>query len=410
MLLQRSRQEMLEVVFSYVEKSFFYKKKYSEITIKKFIDIPFLSKTEILQDQNFFPPYGTNLCCPEEDIVRVHRTSGTTNAPLLIALTKSDLDIVVDIGSNLFKRIGIDKKSTIVNCLSYNMWMGGYTDHQSLEKTGATVIPFGVGHTDSLISLLQNFKGASLHCTPSYLKVIKEKLSSVGLCPKDLNLSNGFFGAEGGLQNKEFRNKIEDEWGIDAYNANYGISEVISIMGAECEMKNGLHFGATEALYIELVDEYLIPVKISSGVKGELVITHLRKEAQPLIRYRTGDIIQISSIGDCSCGFSGITFSVAGRVDDMLVIKGVNFFPESIRGILSQYIELSGLYKIIISNDDTVESIKILVERGNDVFNEDILRDSLLHEIKSRLNISVGLEFTYKIEYLGNKMKIVEWV
>lgn len=410
MLEQIEKEELLGVVNGYVSKSEFYQEKYSALSVDDFESIPFVTKQELLEDQQNKAPFGSNLCVDKSEILRIHRTSGTTNKPLLIALTKNDIDTVTDIGAELFRLTGMNERDTVINCLNYNMWMGGYTDHQSMEKTGAAVIPFGTGNTDNLISLMQDLHEASIHCTPSYLSVIKKKLSAMDMSPKDLGLKNGFFAAEGGIENKSFRGKIEKEWEINAYNANYGLSEVISILGSECNKRDGLHFGALSALYVELVDKDLNTIDIVDGAEGELVITHLKKEAQPLIRYRTGDIFKIISVNSCSCGFKGFKFKISGRIDDMVVIKGVNFFPQSIRSILSKHREFSGVYKVVVSKQEPIDSVKIVVELKVTETDLEELHVDLVHEIKSQLNISVELEFVEQLEFSGNKMKLLERV
>lgn len=409
MLNNISHSELINIIDKYIKKSDFYKNKYKHVDVSQLHNIPFLTKRELLEDQEINPPYGSNLCC--ENIKRVHRTSGTTNKPLLIALSERDLDIVTDVGSDLFKLTGMNANDTVINCLNYNMWMGGFTDHVSMEKTGATVIPFGVGHTDNLIELIKSLHGCSLHCTPSYLKVINKKLENHDLKPKDLKLEKGFLGAEGGLQNKSFRAKIENLWGIEAINANYGISEVISMLGAECKERVGLHFGAEDFLYVEMVDENLNVLEIDDGVEGELVVTHLQKEAQPLIRYRTGDIIKIISLDKCVCGGKGFRFKIAGRVDDMLVVKGVNFFPESIRDIVNKYKECNGIYKVIATKQEPIEKIKVVIGVVNESDLVSLsLKDSLSKNIKEKLNVSADIELTDEVEFTGNKFKIIERV
>lgn len=410
MLKQINHNKLLEIIDTYVLNSDFYQNKYKNIKISNIQNVPFLTKNELIEDQKKYPPFGSNLSSKLDKIVRIHKTSGTTNKPYLIALTKSDLKIITKIGSKLFKLTGMKEQDIVINCLNYNMWMGGYTDHQSLEKAGVIVVPFGTGNTDNLISLMQELNGSSIHCTPSYLGVIKEKLLKLKITPKELKLKNGYFAAEGGLENKKFRKKIEKEWGISAYNANYGLSEVVSILGAECQNKNGLHFGALDVLYLELIDKNLNSIKIKKGAIGELVVTHLKKEAQPLIRYKTGDIFEVLSLKVCNCGFKGLTFKLSGRIDNMIVIKGINFFPESIRSIITNYSNCSGIYKVIVSKKEPVEMIKVLIELNSFNLNIEEFRQKLFKDIKEKLNVSVIIEFVNKIEFVGNKMKILERV
>lgn len=410
MLKQIGRMELTAVVNAYISMSPFYQDKYGLVEHDDFEALPFLSKHELLEDQKKYPPFGTNLACSQEEIIRIHRTSGTTNSPLLIAMTETDLQQVTNIGTALFKLVGMCTQDTVFNCLNYNMWMGGYTDHQSMEGTGAAIVPYGTGYTDSLIELICKMPDSSIHCTPSYLSVIKDKLVKRGLKPRDLKLRNGFFGAEAGLGNPEFRKKIENEWGIEAFNANYGISEVISILGAECSEKDGLHFGASEALYLELLNSDMELIPITPGAKGELVVTHLKKQAQPLIRYRTGDIFEIISLDSCACQFKGFKFSISGRVDQMLNIKGVNFYPESLRSIVSSYSELTGNYKVIVSKEEPINSISALIEvKQKSSIHEELLT-RLIKEIKVSHNVSFEIILTEKIDFVGNKSKLLERV
>ena len=338
-------KELWEIVQNYIKRSEFYSCRYAGVEIREFSDIPLIDKKDLLQDQAQYPPFGKNLCVDRNKIARIHRTSGTTTSPLLLALTKNDIDTVIKAGSLALKTAGMGPGDIVVNCMNYNMWMGGFMDHQSMEATGAAVVPYGVGHTENLINLLLEIEGACLHSTPSYLEVIKRVLSEkFGKKPIDLGIKKGFFGGESGMQNSDFRMKIEDEWGMKAMNANYGLSEAISILGAECKQQDGLHITAEPFLHLELVStdtEVPQSIPLQPGAIGELVVTTLYKEAQPLIRYRIGDIIEVISIEPCKCGESSFRFKVVGRRDDMLVIKGINFYPESIRSIITSYSECS---------------------------------------------------------------------
>jgi phenylacetate-CoA ligase len=406
-------QKIWEIVQSYIKKSDFYSSRYAGLEIHGFSDIPLIDKKDLLQDQAQYPPFGKNLCVDRNRIARIHRTSGTSTNPLLLALTKNDLDIVIKAGSAALKTAGMGPGDIVVNCMNYNMWMGGFMDHQSMEATGAAVVPYGVGHTENLINLLLELEGPSLHSTPSYLEVIKRVLAEkFGKSPIELGIKKGFFGGESGMQNPDFRMKIEEEWGMKAMNANYGLSEVISILGAECEQHDGLHFTAESFLHFELVStDTEVPqvIPLQPGAIGELVVTTLYKEAQPLIRYRIGDIIEVISIEPCKCGASSFRFKVVGRRDDMLVIKGINFYPESIRSIISSYSECSGNYKIQIPNTQPIAQIKVCIQaQGNEQNSK--LKETIKQEICNKFSVSPVIELVDEIKVVGNKAKLVEVV
>jgi phenylacetate-CoA ligase len=354
--------------------SSFYQKKFGTDTfgenlLQGFSQLPFTTKQELLDDQKALPPYGSNLCVHAQKIQRIHRTSGTTNTPLIVALTANDIQNTVNIGSQCFALSGLTGHDTVVHCLSYNMWMGGYTDHQSLEATGAAVIPFGVGNTSNLIETILIIKPTAIHCTPSYLAklelVMKDEFH---LKPSDLGLKLGLFGAEPGLQNNDFRQAIEDKWHITAMNANYGMADVLSMFGAECPQRTGLHFMGNDVLYPELIDQTnAMPLFIKEGAVGELVLTNLTREAQPVVRYKTNDIVKILSVGKCACGHDGFRFEIVGRSDDMVTVKGVNVFLSAIERIIYEKINIfTGVYQAHINKQTPVDRVLLKIEKRKD--------------------------------------------
>jgi phenylacetate-CoA ligase len=360
---------LTQIKYAY-ERSGLYKNKYRTIdienfSIEEFSELPFTDKREIVEDQTTYPPYGSNLCAALTQLSRIHKTSGTTGKAIIIALTATDVKNVVKAGSSCFSASGLTAKDTVVHCLNYCMWAGGYTDHQSLEATGATVIPFGVGNSEELINMILTLKPNAIHCTPSYLsrleQILKEKFNKE---PKYLGLTLGLFGGEGGLQNKNIRTSLEAKWGFLAMNANYGVSEVLSTYGAECIERDGLHFFGDDIVFPELIDtvtEKSVP--IVTGQVGELVLSTLHKDAQPLLRYRTHDLIRIISNEPCKCGRISFRFEIIGRSDDMLVIKGLNVFPKSIENVINSHLDvLNGEYQIIVSKEEPKEYIKIVME------------------------------------------------
>ena len=391
-----------------LSKSDFYKKKIKLLTIKDVVEdfgkLPFTEKSEIILDQKKKPPFGSNICVDISKIRRIHRTAGTTGKPVFLALTKNDIKTMVHSGKRCFWSSGLRPDDIVIHCLNYCLWMGGFTDHQSLEATGATVVPYGVGNSINLINTILDLKPAAIHCTPSYLSrlelILKEEFN---LEPSELGLKKGFFGAESGLQNIEFRNRIEKKWKIRAMNANYGLSDVHSMFGAECSQRNGLHFMGQEYILVELIDpetEKTLPLK--KGVRGELVLTNLEKESQPLIRFRTHDVAEILDTNPCDCGRTSFRFKVLGRSDEMLVVKGINVFPEAIGDVLSNFLEvLSGEFQIIAPKKEPIEKITINVEMNADLKSHDLekLRKKMLIEIQQKLNISPIIYFVEKGEF-----------
>lgn len=395
--------EKLEKQLEYVlEKSAFYKNKFGSMSakdaVKSFEELPFTYKSEILKDQEAFPPYGSNLCVGVEQLCRIHKTSGTTNKPVIIALTKNDVKNVLKVGKNCFETSGLRQSDTVVHCLNYNMWAGGLTDHLSLEETGATVIPFGVGHSENLLQTMIDLDVTAIHCTPSYLSKLEEILDKeFQKKPKDLGLRLGLLGAESGLQNPNFRHKIENDWGFKAMNANYGMSEVLSMVASECELQTGLHFRADEFIYVEIIDENGKSLPVEKGTTGELIFTNLDKEAQPLIRYRTGDVVRVTE-EKCKCGYSGMLFEIIGRSDDMIVVKGLNVFVSAIEKVLQEHLDVIATeYRILVNKTDPIEDIVIQVEGlEHDLEKNFVIEKMLKNELRNKININCEIQILSK--------------
>jgi phenylacetate-CoA ligase len=248
------------------------------------------------------------------------------------------------------------------------MWSGGLTDHLSLESVGATVIPFGIGHTQRLMETIEELQITAISCTPSYPAVMEKVLreSTIRRDPRDLGLRLGLFGGEACLDNVSFRDALETTWGFKVRNANYGLSEVLSLFAGQCEASHDLHFHGEDVIFAELIDpNTLRQIPIETGATGELVCTNLNRECQPLVRYRTGDLITISSVDRCECGRTSWRFRVSGRSDDMFNVRGVNVFPSAIqRVLLSRPQQTSGHFRIHLRGPGPYDRIALKVEQA----------------------------------------------
>jgi phenylacetate-CoA ligase len=239
----------------------------------------------------------------------------------------------------------------VVHCLNYRLWMGGYTDHATLEATGAAVVPFGVGDSELLIRTIRELRITAISCTPSYPAVLERVIVErfPDLRPRDLGLRLGLFGGEGGLDDPAFRRRLEETWGMAVRNANYGVTDVFCNFAGQCETDNDLHFMALDVLHPELIEPAsgrVLPWR--DGERGELVLTHVSRECQPLVRFRTGDIILLTETGRAACGRSAPRFRIMGRSDDMVVVRGINAFPAQVAAVLNAIDALSGEYRIVL--------------------------------------------------------------
>ena len=371
----------------------------------KFTNIPFLTKKDLLLDQKKNPPFGNILSVKKNEIVRVHKTSGTSADPLLIFLTKKDIEDTIQAGAKTFNKSGLTKDDRIIHCLNFNMWSGGVTDYISLEKTGATCIPFGTGNTEALIELIKKLKINAISCTPSYIFKIYEKCKEIGISFKSLGLKKGFFGGENLLQISNMRKIIEKKFNIIAIDANYGVSEVLSIIAGEDHNRNGLIYNCQGILFAELINKNGKNIQIKKNAIGELVLTTIKKEAQPLFRYRTNDTIQIiDSFNDKIDNLKRFRFKIIGRSDEMFNIKGINFFPESLTKIFQiiKYPALSTKYKIKkfnISKDFNFKPTVLIEDIFNDQNKKNKIEKLLIKKVKSLLSIGLHVKWLTKEKY-----------
>ena len=327
--------------------------------------LPLSDKSQLREAQAQHPPYGNYLAASASQAARFHRTSGTTGQAMNLVMAKTDCHITEVIGGRAQAAAGLRAEHTVVHCLNYQMWMGGLTDHLTLEQTGATVVPFGVGNTELLIRTILETGINAISCTPSYpavlAKVMAEKFPD--LKPSDLGLKLGLFGGEPGVDDPAFKSKLYDTWGMQAQNANYGVTDVFCNFAGQCGHDDALHFVADDVLYKELIDpDTGASIPMQAGARGELVLTHLDRMCQPLVRFRTGDIIRIESTEPCLCKRTSMRFRVVGRSDDMIVVRGINIFPTMVAAIIGQFDVLSGDYRIHLDGPPPYDSLPIKAE------------------------------------------------
>jgi phenylacetate-CoA ligase len=336
-----------------------------DISLEALVELPFTEKDELRISQEGASPFGDYVACDETRVSRLHRTSGTTGRPLILASSARDAHWVARAGARSMWAAGLRPTDRVVHCLNYCMWTGGFTDHTILEATGATVVPFGVGNTRLLIDSILNLGINAISCTPSYPGLIEQVLRELdGVRPRDLKLSLGLFGGEAGLDNPDLRTAMEDKWGFKVRNANFGLSEVLSILGGQTDWTHDLLFHAGDVVFAEIIDPLTLQrLPIAEGSVGELVCTHLRKECQPLVRYRTRDVITVTGTNPGPDGRTAWRFRVTGRTDDMFNVRGINVFPSAVRVAVESLPQFSsGMFRIVLKGDGPYDRIVMNVE------------------------------------------------
>jgi phenylacetate-CoA ligase len=359
--------------------------------------LPFTEKSEVIVDQNSHPPFGENLAVDPAALRRVHRTSGHSGRPVYVAYTLEDIAMTLEAGARSFWCAGVRPGDVVIHCLNYCLWTGGLTDHHILEYTGACVVPYGVGNSRNLVDTIRYLRPTAISCTPSYLATLELLLrDEFQMQPRDLGLKVGLFGGEAGIQDHAFRSRIEELWGLRAVDANYGVSDVLSIFGAECECRDGLHFHGQGVLHVELVDPASgHPLPFERGRVGEFVYTTLRRESQPLIRFRSHDLAEIVDTGRCECGRTGFRFRILGRSDDMLVVKGINVFPHAVGEVIAVFGDrLTGEFEIIADSPPPLDHIRLRTEVRPGISAEQAaeLAEALQREIRVRLEVTAKID------------------
>jgi phenylacetate-CoA ligase len=381
-----------------VRRSPFYQRLWGGLTPPERVDdlaqLPLTTKAMVRESQAASQPFGEYLAAPLRDVVRLHRTSGTTGQAMNIALSAADAAQVAEVGGRAQRAAGLTPDDLVVHCLNYQIWLGGVTDHMTLEATGATVIPFGVGGTQRLIDTIRDLKVSAISCTPSYPAVLERVIADrfPGLAPRDLGLRLALFGGEPGLDNPGFRGRLEGVWGFAARNANYGMSDVMSNFASQCAHDTDLHFLGLDLLYPELIDpETEAQLPWQAGSTGELVLTHLARQCQPLVRFRSNDTIVITATEPCACGRTVPRFRVLGRSDDMIVVRGVNVFPTAVGGVLAERPELSGEYRIVLEGSPPYDRVPVEAELAEGYEATPALAAAVADTLKARLGASAAV-------------------
>ncbi|MCK9561400.1 MAG: phenylacetate--CoA ligase [Bacteroidales bacterium] len=385
---------MVERIYKHVP---FYTKKLDEKGIKpgditdvsQLQYLPFTEKNDLRDNY----PFGL-FTVPQEEIVRIHASSGTTGKPTVVGYTKHDIDIWTEVVARSLTMAHIGKHDILQIAYGYGLFTGGLGLHYGAERVGASVIPISGGNTAKQITLLEDFKSTVLACTPSYAAYLGEAIKKNQINPKHIALKTGVFGAEPWTE--ELRNEIQQLLSIEAFDI-YGLSEVIGPgVSMECKHHCGNHI-FEDHFIPEIIDPETLEV-LPYGEIGELVFTPVSKEAMPLLRYRTRDLTRLHA-ETCACGRTLVRMEKClGRSDDMLIIRGVNVFPSQIESILLEIPETSPHYLLIVSREKNLDSLEIQVEIAEAYWSDEIKDlENIRKKISNAVSSILGLTASIKI-------------
>ncbi|HKS85181.1 MAG TPA: phenylacetate--CoA ligase [Pseudolabrys sp.] len=345
---------------------------------------PFTLKSDLRDNY----PFGM-FAVPRDQVLRVHASSGTTGKPTVVGYTKGDLNTWADLMARSFASAGALPGDIVHNAYGYGLFTGGLGAHYGAERLGCTVVPVSGGGTERQVTLINDFRARVLCATPSYALNIAEIAEKMGCDLKRSSLKIGLFGAE--PWSDAMRHDLENRLGLKAVDI-YGLSEIMG-PGVACEChaaQFGLHGWEDHFLFETIDPETLQPLPI--GSTGELVITTLTKEAQPMIRYRTRDITRLSS-EPCACGRTHVRIMrVTGRNDDMLIIRGVNVYPSQVEAVLVGFPGLAPHYQIVLTREGALDAMTIDVELAPGVSLGNTEREekarAVIHHIKSLIGVT----------------------
>ncbi len=392
-------ERLKETVARVYEKVAPYRKKMDEAgvrpedikTLADLSKLPFVTK----QDMRDNYPFGL-FAVDRDSLVRIHASSGTTGKPTVVGYTQGDLETWTDCVSRIACMGGASSHDTAQICFGYGMFTGALGLHYGLEHIGAAIVPSSTGNSQKQIMYMKDFETSLLVATPSYALRLAEVAREMGIDPiKDLNIKIALVGSE--MLTDAMREEMHKAWGKDVkITSNYGMSELMGPgVSGECEELCGMHIN--EDYFIpEIIDPKTGEV-LPAGEKGELVITCIKKEGLPLIRYRTKDITRLF-YEPCKCGRTFCRMeNLSGRSDDMLKIRGVNVFPSQIEEVILSVEELGPHYEIILEREGYLDKLTVKVELAQ-ITDSFSLLEKITAEVKNKLKVILGLDARVMLE------------
>ncbi|CCG07201.1 phenylacetate--CoA ligase family protein [Pararhodospirillum photometricum] len=354
-------------------------------TLEDLRHFPTLDKAVLRERQEAVPLLGDLAAVPEEEVVYVSASSGSTGVPTVSPFTAHDFEEWIDFEARLFWASGLRPVDRYAHSLNFSLFVGGPCV-LGAQKLGALSIHAGTVPSERLLTILRQFQATALWTTPSYAWYLGETAEKEGIDPRrDLAVKRIFVAGEPGGSIPETRQRIEDLWGARVYDY-YGLSDVFGACAGMCEERHGLHW-AEDHIHVEVLDP-VTGAPVAEGERGELVLTTLRKRARPLIRFRVGDIVSFTT-ERCACGrTSKRLLGVHGRVDDMLIIRGVNIFPSDVEALVRKDPDFTGEYRLVVERKDHLDALTVEVEHRA---NSQVPLETLAERLRGHLKAVTGV-------------------
>ena len=355
--------------------------------------LPLTEKAEIKASCTHDNPIGAHLCAPASEIVRIYSTSGTTGTPSYIPLTAGDLDNWVTGSARSYAASGIAAGERIVSTYNAGPFVAGAA-LAAFERIGLSHIPVGTGNSERLMLAIGLLKPAVAALTPSYAAYLLEWAAEHDVDLAESSVARVLVAGEPGGGEPTFRAKLEEGWGATVTEA-MGIGDVGPSLWGECEQQDGMHLGARGFVHAELIDpDSEQPLGLEDGASGELVLSHLRHRAAPLLRFRTRDHVQVR-MGPCGCGRTGPRVRCIGRTDDMLIVRGVNVFPSAVREVVGAFAPHVSGHVLVRPRSAGVKQeppLPVSVELARGATPDDSLPEAIRERLRSVLVVQTSVE------------------
>lgn len=356
--------------------------------------IPFTTKQELRKSQEEEPPFGAHLAVDPDDVKTVYQTSGTSGHPSIIALTDEDARTWRKIGVRSYFATGVHPHHSVITSVGAGPFVAGHA-HGIFDEIGARRVPVGAGDTDRVLLASQLGLADTLYATPSFALHLATALEQRGIDGVELGLRHIITGGEPGGGLDSVRRRIQESFGADVTEAS-GLGDITPALYGECPMKGGMHFCGQGLVWVELIDpDTGEPIEIEPGAVGEPVYTTLLREAMPLVRFRSGDVVKVLD-NACGCGRTSFRIRIFGRADDMFIVRGVNVYPSAVQAVIGEYRPaVTGRVRIVLEGDGVSVPAPVLVQAEVPDTSSPTpdLADRVSTAIRSRLMFRAKVEF-----------------
>jgi phenylacetate-CoA ligase len=379
-----------------LERSPFYGERLSGFRgsgLADIVELPLTEKAELKATATSENPYGAHLCADPAELIRVYSTSGTTGTPSFIPLTATDLDNWVTGSARSYSASGLARGQSLVSTYNAGPFVAGAA-LEAFDRIGVRHIPVGTGNSERLLLAIDLLRPDAVVLTPSYAAHLLEWAEEKGVDLRRSSVERILVAGEPGGGEAAFRAKLEKGWGVKVTEA-MGIGDIGPSLWGECEEQEGMHLGARGFVHAELIDPASgAALPLEDGASGELVLTHLRHRAAPLVRFRTRDHVEVRS-SPCRCGRTAPRVRCIGRTDDMLIVRGVNVFPSAIREVVSGFApEVSGnvLVRPAAPGVKQEPPLPVSVELARDASDSSGLAEAIRERVRSVLLVQTSVE------------------